>query len=306
MNEILVGSASWTDKSLIAAGTFYPEKSMSAEGRLRYYASRFPIVEVDSTYYALPSGRTSQLWVERTPEHFVMHVKAFRVFTGHHTQPEALPKDLREALNPPKGKNLYYKDVPTEIADELWRRYWRGIDPLRVSGRLGLVLFQFPPWVFYSRKGFDHIVHCQEKLPGMRLAIEFRHKSWFEGGHAEETLAFERDHDLVHVVVDEPQGFANSIPALWEATTATDAYVRLHGRNAATWNLKGLASSGERFNYLYPAAELEAIAASVVSLSRSARRTHVFFNNNYGDYGVRNAAELSGLVARRAGAGAAS
>ena len=225
-----------------------------------------------------------------------MDVKAFRLFTGHHTQPEALPKDLRDALNPPKGKNLYYKDVPAEISDELWRRYWQGIDPLRVSGRLGLVLFQFPPWVFYSRKSLDHILHCQEKLPGVRLAIEFRHKSWFEGGHAEETLTFERDHDLVHVVVDEPQGFANSIPAAWEATSAQDASVRLHGRNADTWNLKGLGSSGDRFNYLYSPDELHELAKNVTELSRKTRRVHVFFNNNYGDYGVRNAADLSRLL----------
>jgi len=118
-----------------------------------------------------------------------------------------------------------------------------------VTARLGLVLFQFPPWVFFSHKSFEHVLHCQEQLPGFRLAVEFRHKSWFEGDRREETLRFERDHDLVHVVVDEPQGFANSVPAIWEATSGQDAYVRLHGRNAKTWNLKGLASSSERFNY---------------------------------------------------------
>ncbi len=129
MGQILVGTASWTDKSLIETGTFYPEKSMTAEGRLRYYATRFPIVEVDSTYYAMPSARTSHLWAERTPDGFVLDVKAFRLFTGHHTQPVALPKDIRESLPADliaKGKNLYYKDVPAEIADELWRRYREG------------------------------------------------------------------------------------------------------------------------------------------------------------------------------------
>ena len=300
MGQILVGTASWTDKSLIEAGTFYPEKSMTAEGRLRYYATRFPIVEVDSTYYAMPSARTSHLWAERTPDGFVLDVKAFRLFTGHHTQPNVLPKDIRESLPADliaKGKNLYYKDVPAEIAEELWQRYREGIEPLRLTGRLGLVLFQFPPWVFFGHKSFEHVLHCQERLPGFRLAVEFRHKSWFEGDRWQETLRFERDHDLVHVVVDEPQGFANSVPAIWEATSGQDAYVRLHGRNAETWNLKGLASSSERFNYLYPQEELAEIAANVIGLSRAVSRVHVFLNNNYGDYGVRNAADLARIVA---------
>ncbi len=165
-----------------------------------------------------------------------------------------------------------------------------------MTGRLGLVLFQFPPWVFFGHKSFEHVLHCQERLPGFRLAVEFRHKSWFEGERWQETLRFERDHDLVHVVVDEPQGFANSVPAIWEATSGQDAYVRLHGRNAETWNLKGLASSSERFNYLYPEEELGEIAANVWPVTYR-RRVHVFLNNNYGDYGVRNAADLARMVA---------
>jgi len=166
-----------------------------------------------------------------------------------------------------------------------------------VTGRLGLALFQFPPWVSSGRKGFDQVLHAQQRLPGLRLAVEFRHESWLEGERRQETQCVEREHDLVQVVVDEPQGFANSVPAIWEATSGQDAYVRLRGRNAETWNLKGLASSSERFNYLYPQAELAEIAANVIGLSRAASRVHVFLNNNYGDYGVRNAAHLARMVA---------
>ena len=120
---VLIGTASWTDKTLIACGRFYPKDCKTAEQRLRYYASQFAMVEVDSSYYAMPAPATAQLWAERTPNHFVMNVKAFRLFTGHQTQPVVLHKDIREALPPTAKRNLYSRDLPDEIIDELWRRF---------------------------------------------------------------------------------------------------------------------------------------------------------------------------------------
>jgi len=115
-----VSVASWTDKSLIDSGKFYPPTVKTPEARLRYYASRFPLVEVDSTYYyALPAAATAQLWVERTPESFVFNVKAFRLFTGHQTQPKVFSKDIQDALGLPLNRNVYYRDIPVEIRDEL-------------------------------------------------------------------------------------------------------------------------------------------------------------------------------------------
>src|SRR5215813_12195918 len=124
---ILVGTASWTDKSLIDSGKFYPPTARDAESRLRYYASQFPMVEVDSSYYAIPLPATAQFWAERTPEHFVFNVKAFRLFTGHQTQPRVFPKDIQQALSLPSTKNVYYADLPVEIQQELWRGVFEGI-----------------------------------------------------------------------------------------------------------------------------------------------------------------------------------
>ena len=98
---ILVGTASWADKSLVDSGKFYPPDVTSPEARLRYYASQFPMVEVDSSYYAMPLPATTQQWAERTPDNFVFNVKAFRLFTGHQTQPRVFPKDIQEALGLP-------------------------------------------------------------------------------------------------------------------------------------------------------------------------------------------------------------
>ena len=80
-----VGTGSWTDPTLIKSKRFYPPGCSSAEARLRFYASQFPIVEVDSSYYAMPNGSNSVLWVERTPASFTFNIKAFRLFTGHQT-----------------------------------------------------------------------------------------------------------------------------------------------------------------------------------------------------------------------------
>jgi uncharacterized protein YecE (DUF72 family) len=293
MAEILVGTASWTDKTLIESGRFYPRGAASAEARLRYYATQFPLVEIDSTYYALPAERTAELWAERTPARFVFNVKAFRLFTAHATQLSSLPADLRTGL---KKETLYYRDLDDELCRELWQRFRAGIEPLRHSGKLGAVLLQFAPWFVFGRESLAHIEHCAGMLPGVQLAVEFRNKSWFGDKTRARTLAFEREHRLAHVVVDEPQGFPSSIPPVWEVTCPDLALVRLHGHNRETWAKKGLASAAERFDYLYSAEELEALAPPVKALAAGARRVHVLFNNCHGDKAQRNAAQFRDLL----------
>ena len=294
---VLVGTASWTDKTLIACGRFYPPGTNSAEARLRFYASRFPLVEVDSSYYAMPSPATAQLWAERTPNDFTMNVKAFRIFTGHQTSPIVLHKDIRAALPPSAKANLYYKDVPPELRDELWRRFTLALQPLRAAGKLGLVHFQYPPWLVCNAAGRAHVAHCVERMAGHTLSVEFRHQSWFAQAQVEPTLAFERELGVVHTVVDGPQGFTNSVPAVWAATHPGFALLRLHGRNTGTWNVKGATAASDRFNYDYPDQELGELAGQVRRVSHAALKTHVVFNNNMEDQGQRNAATMARLIA---------
>lgn len=298
MGTILVGTASWTDKTLIDSKAFYPASAKSAEARLRFYASQFPLVEIDATYYALPAERTAQMWAERTPDGFTFNVKAFRLFTGHPAQLRALPPDIRTALQPGAPDKIYYRDLSAEIQQELWRRFLLGLEPLRASGKLGALLLQFAPWFVFGRESFAFIEHCAEMLAGCRLAVEFRNKSWFGDKTRDRVLAFERERALVHVVVDEPQGFASSIPQVWEVTCPELAIFRLHGHNREMWTKKGLATSAERFNYLYSTTELEPLADHVHELARKAQRVHVLFNNCHGDKAQRNAVEFRQLLAR--------
>ncbi len=296
MGEIRVGTCSWTDKELIASGKFYPTAGLSAADRLRYYATQFPLVEVDSSYYALPSPHVSALWAERTPPGFLFDVKAFRVFTGHWAEKAAFPRDLQQELGPaPQGKRgFYYEDVPSAVLGALWQRFTIALDPLRQSGKLGLVLFQFPSWIRPSTKAKDHILEVRDRMAGFDLAVEFRHVSWLDDRHRAETLRFLRDNRLTFVCVDEPQGFASSLPPLAEAT-ADVAYVRFHGRNAATWEAKG-ASAAERFDWYYTKEEMAEWVPRLRSLQAQTTSVHALMNTNRGDQGPYNARLLAGLL----------
>lgn len=200
--------------------------------------------------------------------------KAFRLFTGHQTSLAVLHQDIRKALEPrlPAGKkNLFYKDIPEEIRLELWRRFRLALAPLRDAGKLTAVHFQFAPWFTYSKHSKERIDECAAMMEGCRMAVEFRHASWFNSDKRKvDTLAFERERGLINVIVDEPQGFSNSIPSVWEVTNPDWAVVRLHGRNSETWNKKGLESSADRFNYDYSTEELSEIAKQIVKVATLA------------------------------------
>ena len=291
--KVLVGTCSWADKSLVDCACFYPPEAKTPEDRLRFYASRFPIVEIDSTYYGLPSERNAALWVERTPEDFTFDVKAFRLFTQHPTPPQALPKDVREAL-PPAGaekRNLYDRDLPDDVRDELWRRYAGALLPLDSAGKLGVVVFQFPPWFLPGRESKEYIVRARERLPQYRVAVEFRSGRWFAEPNRGRTLDFLRENDIPLVAVDSPQGFPSSVPPVDEATSQI-ALVRFHGRNAEMWARAG-ATVGERFDYLYSEDELREWVPRVRRLAEQAREVHLLMNNCVRDKAVVNAAQLN-------------
>ena len=300
-DPIRVGTASWTDKTLIDCGRFYPPGVTSAEARLRHYASRFRLVEVDSSYYAMPVPATTALWAERTPAEFRMNVKAFRLFTDHPAAPKVLPPDVREALPAALAAvpKLSLGELPGELVDLLWQRFREALVPLLDAERLGLVHFQFAPWVTEGEGGRALAAEAAARLAPVPISVEWRHRSWFaDAATTRSTLAQLRAIGAAHTVVDGPQGFSNSVPAVWEATSERFALVRLHGRNAKTWNIRGATSASDRFNYDYPEEELAALAPRIAALAERALETHVVFNNNMEDQGQRNARTLTDLLRR--------
>ena len=307
-HRVRIGTASWTDPTMTAAGVFYPADADSAEERLAYYASRFPVVEVDATYYALPSRRLSELWVERTPPDFVFDIKAHALLTGQPTETKRLPKGLREALPATLAEKprLYAKDLPGELLAEVWRLFAEGLEPLAESGQLGAVFLQYPKWFFTSSENRDAIRAAKEALTphGLTVAVEFRNASWFNDKNVERTLRFLEDEGIPLVMVDGPQGFKSSVPPVVATTSPDLAVVRFHGRRTATWESMGGLPTVERFRYLYEPDELREWVPRVIEAAGQARDTHVLMNNCYANYGSTNARELAALLAEELAAAA--
>lgn len=296
-STIRIGTASWTDPTMTAPGVFYPRGADTAEERLAFYAATFPVVEVDATYYALPSARVSQAWVDRTPPDFVFDVKAHAIMTGQPTETKRLPKDVRAVLPAELAarSRLYAKDLPAELRDEIWRLFLDGLEPLRQSGQLGSILLQFPRWFFPSNENRDLILDARERLGDVRCAVEFRSETWFNEKNLARTMSFLQDNAIPLVMVDGPQGLRSSVPPIAAVTSPDLAIVRFHGRRAETWEAKEIPVV-ERFRYLYSDGELREWLPRIREAASEAREMHILMNNCYANYGSTNARELAAML----------
>jgi uncharacterized protein YecE (DUF72 family) len=295
--SVLIGISSWTEPTLIKRGHFYPKGATTAEERLKFYATQFPIVEVDSTYYFPPSERNAVLWLERTPKDFVFNIKAYSLLTNHPTKVDSLYKDVKEALpSELEGKRNVYRDkLPSELVDEVWQRFRDALMPLHSAGKLGAVLFQFPQWFVIGRPAKRYLEEVKARLPDYRVAVEFRNKLWMEERNQEETLSLLSELDLPFVCVDMPQGFDTSIPPVAAVTSKELAMVRFHGRDPKAWSTKA-GTAADRFRYDYSANELEEWVPKVREMAEGARETHVLMNNCYENYAVKSARQLASLL----------
>ncbi|MGE5654231.1 MAG: DUF72 domain-containing protein [Bacillota bacterium] len=267
--SIRIGTCSWTDKTLLSCGRFYPSPKLSAEERLRFYARRFTTVEVDSSFYGLPSERNSYLWLSRTPDHFLFNIKAYKTLTLH--------------------------DRSRGATDQEWAMFRQALLPLVSAGRLGYVLFQFPPWFRPGKENLDYLANCQERLPEMKLAVQFRHASWVLGKQEHETFSFLDKQRLAYVSVDEPQiRTAQTMPPL-AAATGSFAVVRFNGRNVKNWYAKDIPVV-ERFRYRYQPDELAPWIEKIRSLEQRTGQVFVMFNNCFEDDAIVNAIDIARLL----------
>lgn len=296
--QFFVGTASWTDKTLIESTDFYPPDVTSPEDRLRFYAAQFNTVEVDSTYYVIPAERNAELWHARTPAGFVFNIKAFAWLTQHRTDATRLPKEVKALLPSAKRTEKRLGFPGTEALDLAFGMFWSALGPLHradgAGGTLGMILFQFPPYFVKKSSNLDYIASLPDRMPGGSLAIEFRHPSWVLETQRADTMRFLREHGLYYVSVDAPQD-KSIVPSFMEAT-GEQAYVRFHGRNRDAW-FKKSATAAERFKYLYAERELAEKAAQLKSLgSRGVRRAFVIFNNCYRNFGIMNATTMANML----------
>jgi uncharacterized protein YecE (DUF72 family) len=254
--KIRVGTAAWADHL-----EFYP-KGVKPGDRISYYAKHFPVVEVNSSYYHIMPERNYALWTNKTPDDFVFNIKAFGDLTGHHRGDPA----------------------PPETFDAFRASY----APMREAGKIGAILFQYPPWFDAGDRNKQEIARCVELMADDPILVEFRNATWLTPEQREDTLGFLKELGLSYVTVDAPQIGTGTAPLVPAVTNTRLAYLRMHGRNTETW-YKKVETTGERFNYLYSQQEVEELASVAGELAQRAESLHVIFNNNMQNYAVTNA-----------------
>ncbi|MCW3839048.1 DUF72 domain-containing protein [Micromonospora yasonensis] len=287
MGVIKVGTSSWADQGLVRSG-WYPRAVNTPAGRLGCYAQRFGLVEVDTSYYAIPLPETAEGWVAATPPGFTFDVKAFRLFTGHHTPVAALPRELRPAGG---ASRIRWRDLSAGANDELWDRFHAALAPIAAADRLGAVLLQFPPWLARGDAAKRRILAAARRCRPFRVGVELRHSSWFADDAMADTVTFLGEHGLGYVCVDMPQGHVSSVPPILVATTDL-AVVRFHGHSTA-WES---GDKQEKFRYAYGAEELRRWSVLLHELADQCAELHVLMNNCCDDQAPRDAARLAELL----------
>ena len=270
--DILVGTCNWADHR-----DFYPpelERGRRQRDKLDYYARFFPIVEIDTSFYGIPRPEVVDSWIARTPAGFVFNIKAYRSLTRHE----------RDGGRPRPPSAAEVRDFLAAVA------------PLRESGRLGAVHYQFPPWFTNRPDARDVLLETRDRHPDDIVAIEFRHRSWFDDGawpHTEELL---RELDCVYVGVDAPQLGSGTAPPILAITSPKLCIARFHGRNRKTWYRPDGPTSDFRFNYLYSPDELAEWVPAIREAARHGTPVHVLLNNNRSNYAVANAFDFAALL----------
>ena len=299
---VRVGVSSWSDPEFIRAGWYPP--GLSPGRRLDFYAHHFDLVELNSSFYALPQVAQAQRWVEQTPAGFVMDVKCHRLLSRHATRPEALPAELRgDVETTDRGNVVLTPALEAEVADALLA----AVAPLEAAGKLGALLLQLTP--SFSPQGAEleslegllgRLRHAGPGQPARRVVVELRHRGWLSGTRREQTAAFLTEAGVTLAGVDGPPEEHDGgrhptiMPTVDVITEPRLAYLRLHGRDPVAY-LTG-KSVAERFKYDYSDAELAGVAARVEALTAQADEVHVLFNNNHGDYAPKAAERFRRLL----------
>lgn len=263
---IQIGLTGWGDHPAI----YHP--SSTTRDKLLDYSAHFPIVELDSTFYAVQPERNIQKWIAETPDSFRFVVKAYQGMTGH-----------------ARG------EIPFSSKDEMYDLFKRSMHPLQAANKIAMILVQFPPWFDCTRENVDEIRDICERLDGFDVAIEFRHQSWYSPPYKEKMLALLRQLNVIHSVCDEPQAGQGSIPLVPVTTRSDKVLFRLHGRNIHGWrNTTGDNDAWRKVRYLYNynEAELNEIEIAVNELKRETAEVFVIFNNNSGKHAARNAQQF--------------
>jgi uncharacterized protein YecE (DUF72 family) len=265
---IYIGVTGWGDHD-----SLYPGQ-ISSRDKLKAYAGHFPIVEVDSAFYAIQPKRNAEKWVNETPAGFQFIVKTYQGMTGHM-----------------RG------EIPFENKQVMFRAFKESLEPYIETNKLAMALFQFPPWFICTRENVEYLRWCKHEMGEHPCALEFRHQSWFAPQYRQKTLDFMIKEKWIHSICDEPQSGVGSIPTVLETTTPDKVLVRFHGRNVHGWQKRiGEDWREVRYLYRYNQKELEEWADSIQKLAQESRDVYLLFNNNSGGDAADNAKEMVNLL----------
>lgn len=283
---IRIGTCSWTDKTLLKSG-FYPDSASTPASRLAFYARQFDVVEVDSSFYALPNPENAVRWITCTPREFMFGIKSFALFTFHRAKIAALPKWLRGELQHEPSYLIRREELTPEQRLRLYEEFLQTVRILHRANRLAYLLFQFPPRWYFSRESLGYIRSLRRVSGPIPLAVEVRNNSWLALKNREELCNTLRDENIAYVAVDEPS--LDWTPAReWPLTAEWGTVARFHGRNKAGWS-NPRASVLEKFDYEYSREELEEWEDSILETQRSAKNIYLMYNNCVSDKAVRSA-----------------
>lgn len=265
---IKIGLTGWGDHPSIYS------MNLTKRDRLFDYSGHFPIVELDTSFYAIPSVQNVEKWIRETPEQFQFIVKAYQGMTGH----------LRD-------------DNPYETRNEMFKAFCQCASAFQKSNKLAMLLVQFPPWFDCTSKNVLYILYVKQQLQGYPIAIEFRNQTWYHPERKQETIQFLRENNFIHTVCDEPQAGVGSVPFVPEATNKK-ALVRIHGRNIYGWRNSGSTENWRkvRFLYDYNRDELSDLADKIKKLEQQSEEVYVLFNNNSGHHAASNAKTMQRIL----------
>lgn len=265
---IYIGVTGWGDHD-----SLYPGQ-ISSRDKLKAYAGHFPIVEVDSAFYAIQPKRNAKKWINETPSTFQFIVKAYQGMTGHM-----------------RG------EIPFENKQAMFRAFKESLEPYIESDKLAMTLFQFPPWFKCIRENVEYLRWCKHEMGDIPCALEFRHQSWFSSQYRQKTLDFLTIEKWIHSICDEPQSGEGSIPTVLKVTTPEKVLVRFHGRNLHGWQKRNAEDWREvRYLYRYNQQELQEWAYSIRELANDTKDVYLLFNNNSGGDAADNAKEMISLL----------
>ena len=266
---IYIGVTGWGDHEYLY-GT-----SISPRNKLQAYSEHFPIVEVDTAFYAIQPIRNSLRWVKGTPNRFKFIVKAYQGMTGHN-----------------RG------EIPFENKEEMFQAFCESLVPYLENDKLAMVLFQFPPWFTCIKENVDYLRWCKQQMGDVPVALEFRNQTWFQPAFHEKTLNFMKSEGWIHSICDEPQAGENSVPIVLEPTNKELTLVRMHGRNVYGWNkpVSGEDWREVRFLYKYNESELLQWKGYLEKLQEQSKDVYVLFNNNSGGDAAENALQMISML----------